>query len=364
MYLLRHVLIRMARKRLMWIWSLAFAVALAGIVTFFRSSDQTLDIFVVDNDNSAVSLAIAEKADDWGDVRTGSEGAETALTTGSEFVVIIPEGFEKSLLSETTRKVTTAAIAGSETVFLEQSLTGYLDHVSTLAAASSDGEEFRALLAANPQRMVRLEEESFDNRVLERTSVQLYFALLSFVTLMTLSQWIPTFLLDDREQRIYGRLFASPLSSSRYIGTVLAAFAILGIVFVTALLTLSLIFYGSTVLSYLDKTLPLFLAYMVSCLALSAFIAGFSTNREKANVLQTSISMIAAITGGAFVSLAILPESLRAIGMAFPTYWFNLGIEAVYQKGEAGWTEAGTILLISAILFLFTAWRLRRHPLA
>lgn len=97
-------------------------------------------------------------------------------------------------------------------------------------------------------------------------------------------------------------------------------------------------------------------------LGLLSFVMMSASNREKANIWQISVTMAAAITGGAFIALTWLPDSLTVVGRLLPTYWFNAGVIDMYA-GRFPAQSLSVLVVMTLIFFLATALYLKRRPL-
>lgn len=191
---------------------------------------------------------------------------------------------------------------------------------------------------------------------------QAFFGLLSFIMMSTFLQFIPMFVADDRDEKIYARLFASPVSPRRYFASLLLAFYLVGFVYVMLLIGVSLALYGQDVWTHLSTVFALFSAYLLVCLAFGGLIAVFATNREKANIFHISVTMASAITGGAFISLLWLPDSLKLVGRFLPTYWLNNGVITMYE-GQFPFLSILVMIGMTGVVFLMTVLVLKKRPL-
>ena len=334
MVLFRHVAKRMLRKKGLWVFTFVSVFGFALILSFL-SSTSTLNasIGILDRDGGTLAGRVIEEAGRFGSV-TPLETDETdeALLQGQDVVLTIPDRFTGALLNGETPRLSFSATEGSHAALIEQALNSHLSQERQLLVASGfDEERFTELAERETENGYTLSSEPFQQSVATTARTQAFLGLLSFVMMSAFLQFIPLFVADDRDEKIYARLFAAPVTPRRYIGSLFLSFCAVGLIYVLMLLVFSAVLYRQDILTYLPVLTLLFIVYLFVCLAIGSLIAILATNREKANIWQTSVTMAAAITGGAFISLTWLPETLQAVGRFLPTYWFNYGVSQMYE---------------------------------
>lgn len=365
MVLFRHVAKRMLRKKGLWVFTFVSVFGFALILSFLSSTSAlNASIGILDRDGGTLATRVIEEAGRFGSV-TPLETDETdeALLQGQDVVLTIPDGFTEALLNGETPRLSFSATEGSDAALIEQALNSHLSRERQLLIASDfDEERFNELAELETENGYTLSSEPFQQSVATTARTQAFLGLLSFVMMSAFLQFIPLFVADDRDEKIYSRLFAAPVTPRRYIGSLFVSFCAVGLLYVLMLLAFSAVLYRQDILAHLPVLTLLFIVYLFVCLAIGSLIAILATNREKANIWQTSVTMAAAITGGAFISLTWLPETLQAVGRFLPTYWFNYGVAQMYEDRFP--VNSVLILLgMALVVFLVIAWALKKRPL-
>lgn len=365
MVLFRHVAKRMVRKKGLWVFTFVSLFGFALLLSFLNSSSSlNVSIGMLDRDGGLLSGRLIEEATRFGSVSPlETNEADEALLEGQDIVVTIPEGFTDDLFAGDVPRLSFSATEGSDAALIEQALNSYLSRERQLLAASGfDEERFLELAEAETTNGYTLVSEAFQKSVSTTARTQAFLGLLSFVMMSAFLQFIPLFVADDRDEKIYTRLFAAPVTPRRYVGSLFLSFCAVGLIYVFMLLAFSAVLYRQDVVAHLPVLTLLFVAYLFACLAIGSLIAVLATNRDKANIWQTSVTMAAAITGGAFISMMWLPDSLKLVGRFLPTYWFNSGVADMYAN-QFPTLSIFVLLGMALAVFAVTIFVLRRRPL-
>lgn len=354
----------MLRKKGLWVFTFVSVFGFALILSFLNStSTLNASIGILDRDGGTLAGRVVEEAERFGSV-TLLKTSETdeALLQGQDIVLTIPDGFTNALLTGESPRLSFSATEGSDAALIEQALNSHLSRERQLLVASEfDEERFIELAERETENGYTLSSEPFQQSVATTARTQAFLGLLSFVMMSAFLQFIPLFVADDRDEKIYSRLFAAPVTPRRYIGSLFLSFCAVGLLYVLMLLAFSAVLYRQDILAHLPVLSLLFIAYLFVCLAIGSLIA-ILTNREKANIWQTSVTMAAAITGGAFISLTWLPDTLQVVGRFLPTYWFNYGVAQMYEN-HFPVMSVFILLGMALLVFLLSAWVLKKRPL-
>ncbi|MDT0192356.1 ABC transporter permease [Exiguobacterium sp. PBE] len=364
MVLIRHVAKRMLRKKGLWVFTFVSMFGFALILSFVGgTSSLNASIGIVDRDGGLLAERLIDEAERFGRVTLLESNTDDVLLEGEDIVLIIPDDFTKQAFTGEMPRPSFSAIAGSDASLIEQALNGHLSRERQLLEASGyDKATFEQLASKETSNGYTLSSEPFQESVATTARTQAFFGLLSFIMMSTFLQFIPMFVADDRDEKIYARLFASPVTPRRYFASLLLAFYLVGFIYVMLLIGVSLALYGQDVWTHLPTVFALFSSYLLVCLALGGLIAVFATNREKANIFQISVTMASAITGGAFISLLWLPDSLKLVGRFLPTYWLNNGVITMYE-GQFPYLSILVMIGMTGVVFLLTILVLKKRPL-
>lgn len=365
MVLFRHVAKRMLRRKGLWVFTFVSVFGFALVLSFLNSTSAlNVSIGILDRDGGSLSGRVIEEAGRFGSVTPlETDEADEALLEGQDIVLTIPDGFTEDLFAGDIPRLSFSATEGSDAALIEQALNSHLSRERQLLAASEfDEGRFLELAEAETMNGYTLSSEPFQESVGTTARTQAFLGLLSFVMMSAFLQFIPLFVADDRDELIYSRLFAAPVTPRRYVGSLFLSFCAVGLIYVLMLLVFSAVIYRQDIIAHLPVLTLLFTVYLFVCLAIGSLIAVLATNRDKANIWQTSVTMAAAITGGAFISLTWLPESLQLVGRFLPTYWFNSGVADMYDDR---FPTLSVLVMVGMALIVFaaTVFALKKRPL-
>ena len=92
------------------------------------------------------------------------------------------------------------------------------------------------------------------------------------------------------------------------------------------------------------------LSFVWSCL--------FKDKEASVAVFSVLLTMMATL-GGLFIPIAIMPDTLRRIGMVFPAHWASRGIGTLATYGMTGefWLALGAMLLFTVVFIIYGSKR-------
>ena len=167
-------------------------------------------------------------------------------------------------------------------------------------------------------------------------------------------------LLLMRQQGVWRRLRAAPLSrttllGSRLIGTTLIALLILTLVYAAAMLVFKVRIAGSV---------PGFVAVAVSVALLAAstglMIAALGRSVAATRGLSTFVVLLLVMLGGAWVPSFIFPAWLQRVALFVPTRWAVDGLDAMTWRGQpfaAALAPIAVLLGFAAAFLAVAIWR-------
>ncbi|MFY7869302.1 MAG: ABC transporter permease, partial [Exiguobacterium sp.] len=208
MVLIRHVAKRMLRKKGLWVFTFVSMFGFALILSLVGgTSSLNASIGIVDRDGGLLSERLIDEAERFGRVTLLESNTEDVLLEGEDIVLIIPDDFTEQAFTGEMPRLSFSAIAGSDASLIEQALNGHLSRERQLLEASGYEEAtFEELASIKTAKGYTLRSEPFQESVATTARTQAFFGLLSFIMMSTFLQFIPMFVADDRDEKIYARL--------------------------------------------------------------------------------------------------------------------------------------------------------------
>ncbi|GEM_PF-479239 len=164
--------------------------------------------------------------------------------------------------------------------------------------------------------------------------------------------------IEDRQMKTVVRIAAAPIKHRDYLlGHLTAYFTVL---FVQILIfwTLSIVRWEATSM-YFVWGLPYLLVFMVMGVTFSLFWHTFFKTYATSIAIFSIAVNVMALVGGMTFPLSIMPDSMRRVAVAMPTYWFSYGLEFVVDENTVGAIICLFIMTGFAIIFLLIGSRRR-----
>jgi ABC-2 type transport system permease protein len=167
-------------------------------------------------------------------------------------------------------------------------------------------------------------------------------------------------LLLMRQQGVWRRLRAAPLSrgvllGSRVVGTSLIALLILAVVYLVAAILFKVRIAGSVV-----GFAGVAVAFALLAATTGLMIAAIGRSVAATRGLSMFAVLILVMLGGAWVPAFVFPEWLRRVSALVPTRWAVDGFDAMTWRGlpvEAAFGPVAVMLGWTALFALIAVWR-------
>lgn len=264
---------------------------------------------------------------------------------------MIPQRFEEEILKGNPKDVEIVSIKGEETtLFLKSYLDRKINVLYNLSKASEGNKE-------NFYKMYDLYKNSpfsLKTYIVEdigKTAVATTRSLGFFIMFLMFSTFnISNFILVEKRDKTFYRIFASPLKprtylvSNFFVNLILTVFQI---AFILALITFILN------LGFTKATFDVFLvlvSFGITSIGLSSMIVAFSPSTSYSNTLSTLIITPTCMLGGAFWPLYLMPEALQKLSDFIPQKWAIDAIEKIQMGGSLSDVYMNIIILLAFAL--------------
>jgi ABC-2 type transport system permease protein len=175
-----------------------------------------------------------------------------------------------------------------------------------------------------------------------------------------------TALLMERDQGLYHRLLAGPISRTqillgRFLHGILIGILQLGVLFLSAQLL-----FGVDVVSHLPLLILVSAFAAAACASFGMLIASIARTVEAANGLATLLILTMSAIGGAWFPLWMMPEFIQKAARFTIVYWSMQGFDFVLWN-QAGISQLlptlGVLTLISVGVMGLATWQFSRNRL-
>jgi ABC-2 type transport system permease protein len=167
-------------------------------------------------------------------------------------------------------------------------------------------------------------------------------------------------ILLQRQQGVWRRLRAAPVSravllGSRCAATALIALGILAVVYAAAIVVFGVRIEGSALGFALIA-----IAFALLASATGLLVAAIGRTVAATRGLSTFVVLTLVMLGGAWVPSFVFPEWLRRVSLVVPTRWAVDGLDAMTWRGlplAAAYAPVAVMLLFAALFALVALWR-------
>jgi len=186
------------------------------------------------------------------------------------------------------------------------------------------------------------------------TGFHIYGILLLFTAFLLIR-----LIVEDRENGVFLRIGAAPVTHLRYLVETLVAYALVllaqnAILIVAGVLTQG----GSLIAPWL-----LFAAYAVfssTAIAFCLAVCALFRLREAAYGTCSGLIIVIAMLGGAYFPTEMMPAALQRVAMVTPTYWLFNALSLVERGGEPSrFALSLGIMVLFTIVFLIAGSKRR-----
>lgn len=328
--------------------------------THFEESE--LAVTIIDRDNSTLSKALTAHIDNSQEL-VGVEDNKEAWTDAlfirdTEYILIIPEGFEADTLAGNTDLLSNYKLPGSTAgTFIDMQVDEYMKTLTTfidLGASLDKAIESTsdAFSVSGEVTLTGTEKMS----TYEQPAHYYFFQYLPYIFICMVINGLGPVLMTFRKSEIKKRVDCSstPLTS-RNIMIIVSSIAFSLLLWVLFML-LGVTQYSEFVLTkdYLLLTL-ISLMYMVMSLAMTYLTIHFVKNENVLNMVSNIFGLGSSFLCGIFVPQELLGESVLAVGQFLPPYWYLDAMHNVTDGNMSGYCVDMFILIGYTLAFLAIA---------
>ncbi|MFD3156235.1 ABC transporter permease [Haloimpatiens sp. FM7330] len=264
-------------------------------------------------------------------------------------VLVIPKNFDKSIYEGNLKQLEVVSIRGKDvTAWIENYANYYLDTLVKIGKASNNNKQiFKKIYDGYNQKKLKLQDVKIKDKSQSKSVTKQSIGLLLVFMLMA-SSVTSNFIMKDKFNRTYFRIFCAPVTKVQYIiANVIANFIIF-------LMQISLILLISIKVFKLDFYINVgTMFFILSCFGLvsigfgiiiAAFSKSMAQSAQMSNVLITPTCMLS----GCFWPLEMMPNFLQKLANIFPQTWILKTINSL-QYGKT--LNEVVIYLVLVVIF-------------
>lgn len=324
------------RNRIAVLATISVPIIFTYLFSFSQGASNNQNLYISDLDNSVYSKQLISMIKSHKDITIiPSTEADLKKKIDDQDIslgFIIDKNFGKELLSTQTLKVKILQNYDTgETALLEQLISSEVSNFKKVTLDSNyisnqlniDNENFSSKLfsAIKSSSNVSIAEKAIDtgNKTQDATTLRLIGLLVMFIWFVII-QGFRT-LIDEKENNIFNRLLATPISYNKYLLSKIIATYIFGALHVVAILLAGKYLLKVSITSNLLPLILVFAAYLLLLTSISSIFALFIKKQQNFTVTTAILITLTGMLGGSFFSLELAPKYMQLISKFTPEAW-------------------------------------------
>ncbi len=370
LWLMRKTFLNTFRNKRNWITF--FVLPLAGVLFTFMvygsSTGGTVNVGIVNEDGKETITS------DTISFVTGLNHVQVTLTDEADLRegivsgrldcgIIFTQGFGKRVAEGTSGDLQIISVKGAQvTAYIKGLLQNYLGNLTAIGqVVQGDSQKFNQIYRAYQEQTFHVSTEKVEtSRMKDMTTQSIGFLILFMMFSATnLSELI----LQEKENRTFLRLIASPLSSWSYVlSNVLVSMVVLFLQIIFTLTVMEKVFKITSGVPFGEMT-AILLLFALTAVSLALLIVSFSKNSNMAGALQNLIVTPSCLLAGCFFPIEAMPESVRKIANFMPQRWLIDGVEKLQTGQSLGNMPLDILILIgfSGAFALIAVYKFSRN---
>lgn len=290
----------------------------------------SLTISVIDLDHSKASQSLTDYLDSMHELvpmeNNGEMIQDSLFYYKVNYVLTIPEGFEKALLNgETSDLVESSKRLDSATgFFLDEQIHQYLKSLRIYLSGGCSVEEaskktLESVKDCNQVTRLSFEKENSDSNVM----MSYYFQYMPYILIAVLILGLSPILITFRRKDLGNRLDCSALHRMDKTLQLSLGCVIYSLVMWLLFIVIGRIIFGSAMFEK-DGLLCILnsFVFLLVCVAIALLVSTFSPNKNMLNMITNVVALGMSFFCGIFVPQWLLGKRILAIARFLPAYWY------------------------------------------
>lgn len=315
-----------------------FATAISESESSFNITK--LSVAVIDNDHSTLSETLYDYIDEQHKIKEigdKDQWADYIFYHNVEYILVINEGFEESMLSGNSENLLTSYQApdSNSSYIVESQVNTFVNNVSLYLSAGYDLETACSKSAVTSKVATNVTFSSKDNDN-GFSSMNYYFNFLSYSMICIFITSVGLMIVIFNKPELKARTNISCVSfTKRNAGVIGAMFTYTIGIFIILMAFASALFHKEFLCQkglYYGINAAV---YMLVCLAVTFLVAQFSRKTSVLTIWSNIIGLSTSFICGIFVPREVLPEKVLHFSKCLPTYWYvNVTEEIKHINGS------------------------------
>ncbi|WP_138206791.1 ABC transporter permease [Haloimpatiens lingqiaonensis] len=331
------------------------------LIIMFNNGGSKFSIGVVDNDNTKLTKLLIKQVGKENKINylKESEIKESLINLKNDYVIQIPKDFTKNLIEGKNVNIKGFAINGTNASIAPKfSMESFIAAAKTIGKTAKGNEKlFYKAMNKYEKGMFEVKYKSMSNDSVSKKNTLFSLGFLAYNMLM-LGVNITPIILEDKETKVYYRIFTGPIKPRSYTLQNLLSFLVVLAIQVTAIFTFMIKVLNIKFPSIINM-FSLFIIFSILVVAFALFISSNAKDMRTASTVSNLLVTPMAMLGGCFWPRDVMPPILQVISKFIPITWMLSAAEKLmYGKTLYGVLPEISILMLFTVVFLLLAsWR-------
>ena len=355
---------RILKDKMALSFMLVWPILIIVFLNFSNSKSQSINIGVIDEDNSKVSSMIKDNLNNLSRFKTyetKQEDIKEELTDEkSDYIIYIEKGYEENLLKGNKPIIKSYSLSGGNVeIPVKISLENYGNVLNNIAQSTIGSEDkFYEAMRIYEGGNLKLLDKTIDKGM---ASSRKMFQYLGFLVMGILSLGTVgcSFIVEDKKCNMDERLFSAPLSRKSYMIQNILSGILIAFIQITILMGfLKILLKINLDYKFLQLYFIMMLFGLVS-VSLGIFLNSISKNSRQFSLIGTLILNPFCMLGGCFWPREVMPNILINISKFIPTTWAMEASRKVLNGNNMGdlFYEIAILLLFAVVFLILSSWK-------
>lgn len=293
-----------------------------------------------------------------------SDIKDAVVSQKADCVLVIPENFDESVLDGSFDKLEITSIRGyDQTAWTQNYINFYMRSLMDISKASAGNKAlFDKIYKGFRNQNLKLKSVLLKDEYHQKTVSEQSVGTITMLMLMTATT-TAGFILKEKRERTYFRIFASPVSSKVYVmGNVLSNMIIALVQSVAVVMTMSKILKTNIMMPEAELIFLLFL-FGIVCIGFGMLLVAFSNNTNQSSHLATLIVIPTSMLSGCLWPVTLMPDFMQKLSYFFPQRWLLEAIKKL-QDGQTLFQDVPCIAIMlsfAAVFFLIAIYKMKSN---
>lgn len=290
----------------------------------------SLNVSVIDHDHSVASKALTDYLDSIHKLLPikddGEEIQDNLYYHKVSYVLTIPDGFEKNLMSDDITSLVESSKRkdSASGFFVDEQINQYLKTLRVYLAGGYSIEDAANATMSSLEKCEDVTSVSFEKKTnVSNELMSYYFQFIPYVMILILILGLSPILMVFQKKDLGSRINCSSLRHSEKtfqlsLGCVLFSLVTWGLfILVGCVMFGSAMFSKNGLLCILNS-----FVFLLVCMAIALLISTFAPNANVLNMISNVLGLGMAFLCGIFVPQHLLGEQILTVAHFLPAYWY------------------------------------------